>query len=157
MFRLMSWLLVNVSQLALVPQLQGWRHEEARGGWPGKDSSNSLSKQMQQEETWELLLLLSCCLSPRTGCCSLECPLPHQKMTQAQAAGPLHKHLFIDIRKSYRYRLCTKTYKSQFPNLKTVRLVWTVWHFSWSCSPEAGHLSALLQVLPFMETHRGGS
>lgn len=44
-------------------------------------------------------------------------------MTRQQAAGPPHKHLFIDMRKSNRYRLCTKTYKSQSPSLKTVRLV----------------------------------
>lgn len=108
--RLMSWLLVNMSpsEPALVPQLQWWRHQQATGGWPGKGSSNSLSKQLQQEGTWELLLLLSCCLCPRTGHCSLECLFPHQKMTQPQAAGPPHKHFFIDISKSYRDRLCTK-------------------------------------------------
>lgn len=34
---------------------------------------------------------------------------------------------------------------------KTVRLVWTVWHFSWSCS-EAGHC---LPCCKFCLTHRG--
>lgn len=73
-----------------------------------KGGSNSLSKQLQQEETWKLLLLLSSCLSHGTGHSSLGYSLLHQKMKKTQAEGPPHKHFFIEIRKSNRYRLVQK-------------------------------------------------